>query len=287
MKGMILAGGSGTRLFPATKAISKQLIPLYDKPMIYYPLSVLMLADIREVLVITDPNSIELYKHLLGDGKRFGLEISYEVQENPNGLAEAFLIGKNFIDNEPSALILGDNFFYGNGFGPILSESSQLSDGAMLFAYRVADPERFGVVEFNQEYKVTSLEEKPKNPKSNYAATGLYFYDNNASYYASQLRPSKRGELEITDLNKTYLNEDKLNVNLLGRGFTWLDTGTPQSMFEASTFINIIETKQGIKIACLEEIAYKKGWINDKDMLSFINQGSGPYLEYLKKVIDE
>lgn len=266
MKGIILAGGSGTRLYPTTLAITKQLLPIYDKPMILYPLSVLMIAGIREILIIVTSRDIQRFKYLLGNGELLGIHIDYKIQEEPNGLAEAFILGEEFIGCDSVSLILGDNIFYGQGFKNILNECIKLDSkngGAITFAYPVKDPNRFGVVEFDDDFNVLSLEEKPENPKSNYALTGLYFYDNNVVDIAKNIKPSSRGELEITDVNLTYLKNGKLKTKALGRGFTWLDTGTPESMCEASNFVSTIENRQNYKIACLEEIAYYNGWIDD------------------------
>ena len=262
MKGIILAGGSGTRLYPITKAISKQITPIYDKPMIYYPLSVLMLARIKEILVISTPRDVLVFKELLEDGSDFGLKISYAIQEKPNGLAEAFLIGEKFIGNDSCALVLGDNIFYGHGFTGMLKEASSKEKGATIFGYYVNNPKDFGVVEFDEKGKAISLEEKPENPKSNYAIPGLYFYDNTVVEKAKKVKPSKRGELEITTLNEMYLNENNLNVVSLGRGMAWLDTGTHDALLEASNFVKTIQSRQGVMVACTEEIAYRNGWID-------------------------
>ncbi len=267
MKGIILAGGSGTRLYPITKSISKQIIPVYDKPMIYYPLSVLMLAGIREILIISTPKDISLYEDLLGDGSQFGIQLEYAIQPSPDGLAQAFLIGEEFIGNDQVCLILGDNIFYGYNFSQILKDAGSLDDGALVFGYYVNDPDRYGVVDFDDDGKVLSIEEKPNEPKSNYAVTGLYFYSNDVVAKAKSLKPSARGELEITDLNRLYLEEQRLKVQLLGRGFAWLDTGTHDSLLQASNFIATIEQRQGLKVSCLEEIAFKKGYISKEQLL--------------------
>ena len=286
-KGIILAGGSGTRLYPVTKSISKQIIPVYDKPMIYYPLSVLMLAGIREILIISTPQDIHLYENLLGDGNQLGLKISYEIQPSPDGLAQAFIIGEKFIGDDAVAMILGDNIFYGYSFTKVLKEAAEIEDGAVVFGYYVDDPERYGVAEFNDEGKVLSLEEKPEKPKSNYAVTGLYFYSNDVVEKAKSLKPSKRGELEITDLNRLYLEEGRLSVELLGRGMAWLDTGTHDSLLQASNFIATIENRQGLKVSCIEEIAYKKEFIDREQLLKLAEpMKKNEYGQYLFKIAD-
>ena len=288
MKGIILAGGSGTRLYPLTKAISKQILPIYDKPMIYYPLSVLLLANVREVLIISTPTDIGLFETLLGDGSHIGISIKYKVQPSPDGLAQAFLLGEEFLGNDSCCLVLGDNIFYGYNFSKLLIEAGQNKKGATVFGYYVNDPERYGVAEFDDEGNVLSLEEKPKGPKSNYAVTGLYFYDNTVVAKAKTIKPSKRGELEITDLNKLYLEEKTLNVKLLGRGMAWLDTGTHQSMLQASNFVESIEERQGLKVACLEEIAYRKGYITKEQLTELAKPLlKNQYGQYLMKIMNE
>jgi glucose-1-phosphate thymidylyltransferase len=266
MKGIVLAGGSGSRLHPITKGVSKQLLPVYDKPMIYYPISVLMLAEIRDILIITTAQDIDAYKRLLGNGESFGISLSYAVQDSPSGLAEAFIIGESFIGSDNVALILGDNIFYGQGFTPMLKDAAKRQHGATIFGYKVKDPERFGVVEFDKNMRVLSLEEKPDIPKSNYSVTGLYFYDNNVVDIAKQVTPSARGELEITSINNAYLERGDLSVEVLGRGFAWLDTGTHESLLEAGSFVQTLEHRQGLKIACLEEIAFNQSWLSVHDL---------------------
>lgn len=288
MKGIILAGGSGTRLYPITRSISKQIIPVYDKPMIYYPMSVLMLAGIREILIISTPEDIGLYEKLFGDGSQLGLKLSYKIQPSPDGLAQAFILGEEFIGNDNVSMILGDNIFYGYKFRNILEDAATLEDGATVFGYYVNDPERYGVVEFEETGKVRSIEEKPDQPKSNYAVTGLYFYSNDVVEKAKALKPSKRGELEITDLNRIYLEENRLNVKLLSRGFAWLDTGTHQSLLQASNFISTIEERQGLKVSCIEEIAWKKGYISTEQLIDLAKPLSkNQYGEYLLKIANK
>lgn len=285
-KGIILAGGAGSRLFPLTKVISKQLLPVYDKPMIYYPLTTLMLAGIKEILLISTPKDIAQYQGLLGDGNIWGLDISYQVQPSPDGLAQAFILAEDFIGDNLSALILGDNIFHGNEMTNLLLKTSNNQD-ATIFAYHVSDPERYGVVEFDSNHKAKSIEEKPKVPKSNYAVTGLYFYDQKVVQFAKSLKPSDRGELEITDLNKIYMNNDKLNVEVLNRGFTWLDSGTHESLLEASQYIASVEKRQGQKIACIEEISFRKGWITKENLMSLAEEShNNDYREYLKGLIN-
>jgi len=288
MKGIILAGGAGTRLYPLTKSISKQIVPIYDKPMIYYPLSVLMLAGIREILVISTPKDIHLYQDLFGDGVQLGLKISYVEQPSPDGLAQAFLLGEDFLGGEEACLVLGDNIFYGYNLGKIVEDAAKIKNGAIVFGYYVTDPERYGVAEFDDTGKVLSIEEKPVVPKSNYAVTGLYFYDNTVVAKAKSLKPSVRGELEITDLNRLYLEEKSLQVSLLGRGMAWLDTGTHDSLLQASNFIATIEQRQGLKVACIEEIAFKKGYISKQELTELaIPLRNNQYGQYLLAIANE
>lgn len=287
MKGIILAGGSGTRLYPLTMVTSKQLLPIYDKPMIYYPLSTLMIAGIRDILIISTPGDLPNFERLLGNGSRYGINLSYKVQPSPDGLAQAFIIGEEFIGNDSCAMILGDNIFHGNGLTNLLHKAVKNKGRATVFGYYVEDPERFGVVEFNEDGRAISIEEKPQNPKSNYAVTGLYFYDNNVCEYAKSLKPSARGELEITDLNNIYLKEGKLDVISLGRGYGWLDTGTVDSLYEASEYVRVLENRQGLKISCLEEISYKNGWINKDSLIESANlYGKSPYGKHLRNVAE-
>lgn len=288
MKGIILAGGSGTRLYPLTQAVSKQILPIYDKPMIYYPMSVLMLAGIKEILIISTPRDIVVFEELFANGSHLGLKISYKIQPSPDGLAQAFLLGEEFLNGEPACLVLGDNIFYGYGLPKILESAATTSKGAVVFGYYVNDPERYGVVEFDENRKAIGLEEKPQNPKSNYAVTGLYFYDNTVVAKAKTLKPSKRGELEITDLNRLYLEEGTLKTELLGRGMAWLDTGTHESLMQASNFIASIEQRQGLKVACLEEIAFRKGFIDENQLRKLAEpMAKNQYGQYLLRLLDK
>jgi glucose-1-phosphate thymidylyltransferase len=288
MKGIVLAGGSGTRLYPITKGVSKQLLPIYDKPMIYYPLSVLMLSGIRDILIITTPEDCDSFKRLLGDGANFGINLQYAIQSSPGGLAQAFIIGEKFIGKDSVCLVLGDNIFYGQGLSQMVRKASQIEQGATIFGYQVKDPERFGVVEFDVNYKVISIEEKPNKPKSHYAVTGLYFYDNQVIEIAKHIQPSSRGELEITSINQIYLEKGNLNIDLLGRGFAWLDTGTNESLLEAAQFVETVEKRQGYKIACLEEIAFMNGWLNKSNLLKIAESlQKSSYGQYLIDISEE
>lgn len=287
MKGIVLAGGSGTRLYPSTRAVSKQLLPIYDKPMVYYPLSVLMLAGIREILIITRPEDQAAYRELLGDGSQFGAEFSYKTQPSPDGLAQAFILGQEFIGNDSVALALGDNIFYGQGFSDKLLRAAARTNGATVYGYKVHDPQRFGVVEFDDERRAISIEEKPQEPRSNFAVTGLYFYDNDVIDIAKSAKPSARGELEITTVNQAYLARGDLHVEVLGRGFAWFDTGTHQSLLQAGQFVQTIEERQGLKIACLEEIGWRKGWLNDADLQKTADLVGNTYGQYLLDLLED
>lgn len=288
MKGIVLAGGSGTRLYPLTLGVSKQLLPVYDKPMIYYPLSTLMLAGIKDILIITTPEDMSAFQRLLGDGTQFGISLSYKVQPSPDGLAQAFLIGEDFIDGDSCALVLGDNVYFGQGFGPKLEQAANRNEGATIFGYQVTDPERFGVIEFDEHYNALSIEEKPLKPKSKWAITGLYFFDKNVVEIAKKVKPSPRGELEITSVINSYLEKKDLKVELLGRGYAWLDTGTHDSLIEASQFIHTIEKRQGFKVACLEEIGFRKGWLSKSRLAEHAEKLSkSPYGVYLKGLLGE
>lgn len=287
MKGIVLAGGSGTRLYPMTRSVSKQILPVYDKPMVYYPLSVLMLAGIRDILIISTPRDLPMIEALLGNGEELGINLNYIVQPSPDGIAQAFILGDKFIGNDPVCLVLGDNIFFGHNLSEKIEEASHLKEGGLVFAYHVKDPERYGVVEFDKDLKAVSIEEKPKQPKSNWAVTGLYYYDNDVVEISKNLKPSARGELEITDVNKAYLQQGRLKVTQLGRGVAWLDTGTPDSLLDAAQFIQTVEARQGLKIACIEEIAYRKGFINTPQFEKLIARYKNDYGIYLKSVLQE